>query len=57
MGNVTVKYLLKGKELSSEEVEQNRNMFDPRCFQSLGRLSAVLKFKKKTHDLNYASNL
>ena len=34
MGHVSVKYLLKGKVVSNEEAEENKPLYDSRCFQS-----------------------
>lgn len=49
MGNVLVKYSLKGKILTPDEVEENKIFFDLRAFDSNEKTSAILKLRQQTN--------
>ncbi len=51
MGNVHVKYVLKGKVLSGEEVEKNKSSFHPKCLDSKQKIDAILKLRELPHDV------
>ena len=51
MGHVSVKYLLKGKVVSNVEVEENKLLYDPRCFQSQQKTDAILRLRELTNDV------
>lgn len=46
--NVTVKYTLKGKVLTPEELETNKIFFDQRVFGGQEKTSAILKLREQT---------
>lgn len=48
MGHVSVKYTLKGKVLSNDEVEENKHLYDPRCFQSKQKNRCYFEASKTT---------
>jgi hypothetical protein len=51
MGNVSVKYLLKGKVISNEEAEKNKYLYDARCFQSQQKTDAILRLRELRNDV------
>lgn len=51
MGHVSVKYLLKGKVVSHEDAEENKLLYDPRCFQSQQKTDAILRLRELTNDV------
>ena len=51
MGHVSVKYLLKGKVVTNEEAEENKLLYDPRCFQSQQKTDAILRLRELPNDV------
>jgi hypothetical protein len=46
--NVSVRYKLKGIVLSTKEVEANKHLFNPKCFNSNEKTSAILELREST---------
>ncbi|MEY4604459.1 MAG: hypothetical protein RIT43_1751 [Bacteroidota bacterium] len=51
MGHVYVKYLLKGKVVSNDEAEENKLLYDPRCFQTKQKNDAIMRLRERPSDV------
>jgi len=47
LNNVYIRYKLNEKILTTEEVEENKHLFNPKCFNSSEKVNAILKLREE----------